>query len=59
MLCDIQHANIHVGHPIPFVDLLADAVKLDVRNTWTPNSTFLKRLKSPQVASIGRDYEFH
>ncbi|WP_119309743.1 ParB/RepB/Spo0J family partition protein [Cohaesibacter haloalkalitolerans] len=45
-------ANIHVGNPVPFVDLLADTVKLDVRNTWTPNSTFLKRLKSPQLDEI-------
>ena len=45
-------ANIHVGNPIPFVDLLADTVKLDVRNTWTPNSTFLKRLKAAQLDEI-------
>ena len=45
-------ANIHVGHPVPFVDLLADAVKLDVRNTWTPNSTFFKRLKADQLDEI-------
>ena len=52
MLCDIQHAIIYVGNPIPFVDLFADAVKLDVRNTWTPKITFLKRLKSPQLDEI-------
>ncbi|SFP08136.1 hypothetical protein SAMN04488056_12114 [Cohaesibacter marisflavi] len=52
MLCDIQHAIIYVGNPIPFEDLLADTVKLDGPTTWTPNSTFFKRLKSPQLDEI-------
>jgi ParB family chromosome partitioning protein len=45
----------HVTTPtqqIPFVELLAHTVNLDVRKTWTPNSTFLNRLKSAQLDEI-------
>ena len=37
---------------IPFVELLADSLSLNVRDTWTPNSTFFKRLKAAQLDEI-------
>ncbi|SDR49134.1 ParB/RepB/Spo0J family partition protein [Pseudovibrio sp. Tun.PSC04-5.I4] len=41
-----------VGGQVPFVELVADTVELDPRKTWTPNSTFFKRLKSGQLDEV-------